>query len=192
MKMLRIIAAVVLAGAAIAPADASQHNPEPRQAADNLSGLHDFDFLVGHWQLHNRKLKERLADNHDWVEFDGTIHMRKLMDGWANVDDTLFNVPGAAYHGVGLRSYDPKTGQWAIWWLDGRDPFGALDPPVKGHFENGVGTFYADDTLRGKVIRVRFIWSHITPTTASWEQAYSPDGGKTWETNWMQDLRRVP
>ncbi len=62
---------------------------------------------------------------------------------------------------------------------------------MKGHFENIVGTFYADDTLRGKTVKVRFIWSHKTPSTAHWEQAYSPDGGKTWETNWTQELRRV-
>ncbi len=194
MKTLRVMFAIVILATAIgviAPAPASQDTPKPAQSAPNLAGLHDFDFLVGQWQVRNRKLKERLAGNHDWVEFDGTIQMRKLMDGWANVDDTMFDVPGGAYHGVGLRSYDPKTGLWAIWWLDGRDPFGDLDPPVKGRFENGVGTFYADDTLRGKTVRVRFIWTHPAPTSATWEQAYSPDGGKTWETNWTQVLKRV-
>ncbi|MGC1549033.1 MAG: hypothetical protein WA777_10940, partial [Rhodanobacter sp.] len=129
--------------------------------------------------------------SHDWVEFDGTLSMRKLMDGWANVDDNVLYVPGGTYRGVGLRSYDPKTGQWAIWWLDSRDPFGNLDPPVKGHFVNGVGTFYTDTTLNGKTIRMRFIWSHITPTSARWEQAYSPDGGQTWETNWVMEFKRV-
>ena len=112
------------------------------------------------------------------------------MDGLANMDDNVFDMPGGTYRGVALRSYDPKSGQWAIWWLDGRNPFGDLDPPVKGRFENGVGTFYADDTLRGKPIRVRFIWSHITATSAHWEQAFSPDGGKTWEINWLTDFRR--
>jgi hypothetical protein len=194
MKGFRLAFTAGLLAAAlgsIASVHASQDTPKPVQAAANLAGLHDFDFLVGQWQVRSRKLKERLADSHDWVEFDGTISMRKLMDGSANVDDTFFNVPGGAYHGVGLRSYDPKTGQWAIWWLDGRDPFGDLDPPVKGRFENGVGIFYADDTLRGKKIRVRFTWSHITPTSAQWEQAYSPDGGKTWEVNWAQQLQRT-
>ncbi|WP_343786787.1 hypothetical protein [Dokdonella soli] len=176
----------------VTPAYASQDVPQTAQAAPNLTGLHDFDFLVGEWHGHHRKLKERLANSHEWVEFEGTLSMRKLMDGWANVDDNVFNVPGGTYRGVGLRSYDPKTGQWAIWWLDGRNPFGELDPPVKGHFENGVGTFYANDTLRGKPVRVRFIWSQITPTSARWEQAYSPDAGKTWETNWIMEFKRVP
>ncbi|MFK2874558.1 DUF1579 domain-containing protein [Dyella lipolytica] len=161
------------------------------QAAPHLSSLHDFDFLVGNWRVHHRKLKERLAGSHDWVEFDGTCSMRQLMNGWANVDDNVMSVPGSAYRGVGLRSYDPKTGLWAIWWLDGRDPFGNLDPPVKGHFVNGVGNFYSDDTLNGKPVRVRYTWSHITSTSARWEQAYSPDGGKTWETNWVMDFVRA-
>jgi hypothetical protein len=92
---------------------------------------------------------------------------------------------------VAPRAYDPKSGLWAIWWIDGRNPSGPLDPPVKGRFVHGVGTFYADDTLRGKPIKVRFIWSHITANSARWEQAYSADGGKTWETNWIQAVHRV-
>ena len=166
-------------------------NEYPCVEAANLTGLHDFDFLAGHWQSHHRRLKERLAGSHEWVEFEGTLTMRQLMDGWANVDDNVLKLPGDEYRAVALRAYDPKTGQWAIWWLDGRDPFGELGPPVKGRFENGVGTFYADDTLRGKPIRMRFIWSQITPTSARWEQAFSPDDGKTWETNWIMEFRRV-
>ena len=170
---------------------AAQDTPKPVVADADLSGLHDFDFLVGEWRVHSRRLKERLAASTDWEEFEGTITSRRLMDGWANVDDTVFHTPQGIYRGVAPRAYDPKSGQWAIWWIDGRNPFGALDPPVKGRFVKGVGTFYADDVLRGKPIKVRFTWSDITPTTARWEQAFSPDGGKTWETNWMQKLERV-
>jgi len=188
--ILPIACACIAAQLATAPAHAAQDNP-PAAGTANLGGLHDFDFLVGEWRAHHRKLKERLADNREWVEFDGTQSMRKLMDGYANEDDNIFNVPGGAYRGVSLRAYDPKTGQWAIWWLDGRNPFGDLDPPVKGSFKDGIGTFYADDTLRGKPIRVRFLWSHITPTSARWEQAFSADGGKTWEINWTTQFERV-
>jgi Protein of unknown function (DUF1579) len=180
----------LISPALISPANAAQDNPKPAAAA-NLSGLHDFDFLVGDWSVKHRRLKERLAGSREWVEFDGTCSNRKLMEGLGNVDDNVLNLPGDAYKGVGLRSYDPKTGQWAIWWVDSRNPFGDLDPPVKGRFENGVGTFSADDTLRGQKIRVRFQWSQITPTTAHWEQAFSPDGGKTWETNWTMEFKRM-
>jgi hypothetical protein len=78
-----------------------------------------------------------------------------------------------------------------VWWLDGRSPLGAVDPPIRGRFEKGVGRFYSDDTLRGKPIRVRVTWTRPTPTTAHWEQAFSPDGGKTWEINWTTDFVRM-
>lgn len=195
MKGFRAVylATLVVSAFALNPTvHASQDTPKAMQGKPNLSGLHDFDFLQGNWTSHHRKLKERLANSHDWEEFDGTLSMRELLDGHANVDDNVFKTAEGTYRGVGLRSYDPKTAQWAIWWLDGRDPFGQLDPPVKGHFENGIGTFYSTDTLRGKPVRVRFIWSKITKTTAHWEQAYSADDGKTWEVNWIMDFTRVP
>ncbi len=113
------------------------------------------------------------------------------MGGYANVDDDVFEVPGGLYRGVAPRSFDAKSQQWSIWWIDSRTPLARLDPPVRGRFQNGVGTLYADDIENGKAIRIRFIWSKITPTSCHWEQPYSPDGGKTWETNWVQDLTRV-
>jgi len=192
MNTLRMLIATAALAAALAwnPVLATQDTPKPTEGKADLSGLHDFDFLAGDWRVHHRRLKERLAGSLEWVEFEGTCSMRPLMGGYGNVDDNVLNMPSGAYNGVGLRSYDPKTGQWAIWWLDGRNPFGDLDPPVKGKFENGVGTFYSDDTLRGKTVRVRYMWSRITPTSAHWEQAYSPDSGKTWETNWTMEFEK--
>ena len=160
-------------------------------AESAVPGLHDFDFLVGRWRVHHRKLKVRLANNHDWIEFEGTLYSQPLMEGYSNVDDLMLNVPGVPYRGVALRSFDTKSQQWSIWWLDSRTPQGPLAPPMKGGFKNGVGTFYGDDILNGKKVLARFLWSDITPTSCHWEQAYSPDGGKTWETNWVQDIRRV-
>jgi hypothetical protein len=164
---------------------------QTRQSTHTIPGLHDFDFLFGHWQVHHRKLKKRLVNDHEWVEFEGTLSSQPLMGGYANVDDDVFDVPGGAYRGVAPRSFDARSGQWSIWWIDSRFPTAPMDPPVKGGFHNGVGTFYADDTENGKPIRIRFIWSKITPNSCHWEQAFSPDGGKTWETNWLQDLTRV-
>jgi hypothetical protein len=189
MKLASLLLAATLAatGTAYANADA----PPPASDKVDLSGLHAFDFIAGKWRAHHRKLKERLAGSHDWVEFDGTQDARIVLGGYANEDDNVFNIPGGAYRGVTLRSYDPKTGLWSIWWLDGRMPSINLDPPVRGRFVNGVGTFYANDTLRGKPIKVRFIWKPETHNTSHWEQAFSPDGGKTWETNWTTDFVRV-
>jgi hypothetical protein len=145
--------------------------------------LHDFDFLLGSWQAHHRLLKDRLAGSHEWTEFEGTLVTRQLLNGWANMGDNVFQKPSGDVRGVSLRSFDAKTGHWAVWWLDGRNPGAKLGPPVHGHFENGVGTFFSADTLRGKPVLLRVTWSHVTPTSAVWDQALSNDGGKTWETN---------
>jgi hypothetical protein len=192
MPRSRFLLAAVLLAAVLGPTAPGHSSPggtDPTPAA-KLTGPHDFDFLAGHWRTHHRRLKERLAGSQEWVEFDGTVDFHSLMGGLANVTDNVFKAPAGDYRGASLRSFDPKTGQWASWWLDGRDPSGNLDPPMRGRFEKGVGTLYADGTLRGKPIRTRVIWSHITPTSARWEQALSPDGGKTWETNWITEFRR--
>jgi hypothetical protein len=186
-----LVAFVLIATGTAAEASAAQDAPAKIAKAADVSGVHDFDFLVGEWRVHSRRLKERLVGSNEWEEFEGTLKSHRLMEGLANVDDTVFRTPQGIYRGVAPRAYDAKSGQWAIWWIDGRNPFGDLDPPVKGRFVNGIGTFYANDTLRGKPIKVRFTWSHITPTSARWEQAFSSDDGKTWETNWRQRLERV-
>src|ERR1700688_2194324 len=164
---------------------------ETSHAEGAVPGLHDFDFLVGHWRVHHRKLKERLVNSHEWIEFEGTLSSQALMGGYSNVDDLVLDVPGVPYRGVALRSFDSKTQQWSIWWLDSRTPLGPLDPPMRGTFQNGVGTFYGDDTYNGRPILARFLWNEITPTSCHWEQAYAPNGGKTWETNWVQDITRI-
>jgi hypothetical protein len=188
LRVTLATALLVVTLGSFAPARSANDVPKAEQGAANLTGLHDFDFEVGEWRVHHRV--KRPTDSH-WLEFDGTCTTRSLMDGRANVEDHLFNKPTGVTRGVGLRAYDPKTAQWAIWWIDGRDPVGALDPPVIGSFDNGVGTFYSDGTVDGKPTRTRFIWSQITPTSARWEQAYSSDAGKTWERNWIMEFKRV-
>jgi len=159
-------------------------------ADDTKPGAHDFDFLVGRWRVHHRRLKQRLEGCTEWQEFEGTSTLRPLMDGQGNVDDNVIDLPAGPYRAISVRSFDPATGLWAIWWLDGRHPH-QLDPPVVGRFEGGVGTFLADDRFKGRPIRVRFLWTDIAPDSARWQQAFSEDGGRTWETNWVMDLRRA-
>jgi hypothetical protein len=154
------------------------------------SSFHDFDFLFGAWQVRHPRLKDRLVGCHEWQEFAGTMVSRPVMAGWANVDDNVIDLPGDAYRAVTLRSFDPKSKQWTIWWLDGRKP-SALDTPLRGMFKDGEGIFYADDTFNGSSIRIRFVWSKITPGSCQWEQAFSPDGGVSWETNWIMEFSRV-
>jgi hypothetical protein len=101
------------------------------------------------------------------------------------------DMPEGPYHGASIRAYDPKTQRWSIWWLDSRFP-GAIDTPVVGGFDEcGVGSFYADETFEGRPIKVRFLWTNITPASRQWEQAFSEDGGRTWETNWIMWFTRT-
>ena len=158
---------------------------------DTNSRPTDFDFLVGRWQVRHRRLKERLAGSTEWETFGGTSELRLLMDGRGTIDDNVIDLPGGPYRAVTLRSFDPTTRQWAIWWLDGRHPH-QIDVPMVGSFNQGVGTFYADEQFNGRPIRVRFLWSDITATSCRWQQAFSADGGQTWETNWVMDFRRAP
>lgn len=152
------------------------------------AGKHAFAFQTGDWRVRHRKLKQRLAGSTEWVEFDGTCRAWELLGGEANVDDHFLDDPAGAYRAATFRRTDPASGRLSIWWFD---PRFALDPPVHGSFENGVGTFLGDDQLDGRPIKVRFIWSNITPTSARWAQAFSPDGGQTWETNWIMSFERT-
>jgi hypothetical protein len=152
------------------------------------SGVHDFDFEFGSWRVHHRVKR---ATTGEWVEYEGTCTTRPLMGGAGNVEEHTINRPDGVGYGVAMRAYDEKTGKWAIWWIDGRAPHGPLDPPTVGRFENGVGTFYWDGEVNGKQVRTRFTWSHITATSARWEQASSWDAGKTWEPNWIMEFQRT-
>lgn len=152
-------------------------------------GAGDFDFFIGRWRVHHRRLNERLAGCRDWTEFAGSCETRKILGGLGNLDDNVLELPGDPYRAVTLRSYDPKSGQWSIWWLDGRHP-ASLDTPMVGRFENGVGTFYANDSIRGRPIRVRFLWTLPSADHPRWEQAFSADGGASWETNWIMSFTR--
>ena len=151
------------------------------------SNQSDFDFLHGTWTVHHRRLTERLKGGTVWEEFSGISTTRPVMGGFGNVEDNMIRIPDGHYNAVALRSFDPASGLWAIWWLDGRRPH-TLDVPVVGGFDGGVGTFLADDTFEGSPIKVRFLWRHDGSGLCRWEQAFSADGGGTWETNWVMDF----
>lgn len=148
-----------------------------------------FDFQQGRWQVQHRRLKARLAGCTEWEEFTGTSEQRPLLGGNGNIEDNLLHLPSGDYRAVALRSFDPASGNWAIWWLDDRNPH-ALDTPVIGRFENGIGTFYADEQDEGRPVRMRFLWLDTDTETPRWEQALSKDGGASWETNWVMVFRR--
>lgn len=150
-------------------------------------GSHDFDFFFGRWTGVQHKLKHRLANSNEWEDFESFSVVRPLLGGRANTDTVVLKGEKSVT-GVTFRTYDPTKRQWSIYWVTPQST--TLDTPVVGGFVDGIGTFYGDDTWDGKPIRVRFIWSHIDLTHARWEQAFSTDAGKTWETNWVANFTR--
>ena len=155
-------------------------------------GQHDFDFAIGNWKFHLKKLEHPLTGSTTWVELDGTSSCRKIWDGRANIDEVEVNNPEKHLHiqGMTLRLYNPESHQWSLYWANAAK--GALGlPPVIGQFKNGRGEFYDQEDFNGRAIFVRYVWSDITPTSAHFEQSFSDDGGKTWETNWITDQTRV-
>lgn len=149
----------------------------------------DFDFFMGAWDVQHRRLTSRLTGCTDWQEFPGRCVAQRTLGGLGNVDDNILYLPDGTYRAVTIRSYDAATRQWSIWWLDARNPL-ALDVPVVGRFKNGVGTFFANDSLKGQPIVVRFRWTRDAQGRPHWAQAFSPDAGATWETNWEMTFTR--
>jgi hypothetical protein len=163
---------------------------QPASAADDRSGQQrGFDFLAGDWRVLHRKLRKRLAGNREWFDFPGTLSVSRILHGAGNFDRNELADPNGPYEAHSLRLFNPATGRWSIWWLDGRAP--SLDPPVVGMFDSKRGTFFADDVFEGRPIRVRTTYEPLSPATAQWTQAFSDTGGRAWETNWIMDFTRI-
>jgi hypothetical protein len=158
-------------------------------APSAASSQHDFDFLVGHWKIYNRKLKTRLAGCTGWLEFDAHQEMRHILNGTGNMDIFKTTIDDKSFEGMTLRLFDPVSRLWSIYWADSNA--GKLDPPVIGSFENNIGTFACRDVFNGKDILVKFIWDKTNPEQPVWSQAFSDDGGKTWEWNWYMYMTRA-
>ena len=151
------------------------------------TGADAFDFLHGHWRVAHRTLKERHAGCDDWVAFEGTCSCEPRLGGMANIEEHDF--AGRGDRGIALRTFELATGEWTVWWVSGRD--GVMQPPVKGRFDGPGCTLYGDDTDAGRPIVARYRWSRTDTENPRWEQAFSLDGGQTWETNWIMDWTRI-
>lgn len=149
----------------------------------------DFDFQIGKWQVHHRRLKRRLEQCTEWEEFSGQSEMQLSLGGLGNLEQNVLNIVSGSYHAIAIRAFDPASATWAIWWLDGRSPH-ALDVPVIGSFKDGIGEFTAVDVIGERPVLVRFLWLKTATATPRWEQAMSLDQGATWETNWTMDFSR--
>jgi hypothetical protein len=166
-----------------------QSQVSARAASTKRDGQHDFDFEIGTWKTHLRRLVHPLSGSTSWVEYTGTTVVRKVWNGRANLVELEVDGPAGHIEALSLRLYNPETHQWSLNFSNSAG--GTLSVPAVGAFENGRGEFFNQDTLNGKAILARFVISNITPTSCHFEQAFSDDGGKTWEVNWIAVDTRV-
>lgn len=179
--------AVVVAPDAAAQTTTAVNAPASEALHD---GQHDFDFEIGSWRTHLKRLVDPLSGSNTWAEYEGTSVVSKVLDGRANLVELKVQGHAGRIEGVSLRLYDPGTRRWSLNFANVRS--GALSPPSVGGFSNGRGEFYSNETLDGRPILVRFVISDITADSCHFEQAFSADGGKTWEVNWIADDTRLP
>jgi hypothetical protein len=153
-------------------------------------GRRDFDFLMGRWHVHSKRLKQPLSGNAEWYEFYGVAHARPVWGGSANFDEYDFDHPGERIQGATLRLYDSQTHQWSIYWATAKR--GLVPIATVGSFnDEGVGEFFDREVFDGKPIVCRYRWTHSGDDVCRWEQAFSTDDGQTWETNWIMDFTRL-
>jgi hypothetical protein len=182
-----ILATLILALGA-APAVAEPAQPPARTAPALPDGAHDFDFEFGTWTAHISRRLHPLTGSTEWVEYDGPSIVRPWWGGKANIGELDVTGPSGRIQGMSLRLYNPQTRQWTIRWANAVD--GVMTEAMVGGFRGGRGEFYDQEDLNGRAILVRFIFSDIKSDSFRIEQAFSDDGGKSWETNWIARFRR--
>lgn len=167
----------------VAPGTSHQQTPTQRD------GQHDFDFEIGTWKTHLRRLLNPLTGSTTWVEYEGITVVRKVWNGRANLVELTADGPAGRFEGLSLRLYNPTSRQWSLNFASVNG--GVMTQPTIGEFKNGRGEFFSQETLNGRAIFVRFVISDVTPNSCRFEQAFSADGGKTWEVNWIATDTRV-
>ena len=160
-----------------------QHTPMQRD------GQHDFDFEIGTWKTHLARLLHPLTGSTTWVKYEGTTVDRKVWNGRANLVELKVDGPAGHIEGLSLRLYKPQSHQWSLNFANSHG--GTMSQPTIGEFIDGRGEFFDQETLNDRAILVRFVISDITPNSCHFEQAFSNDGGKTWEVNWIATDTRV-
>jgi len=190
MRSLRPTAALLslLASCLVAGPAWSQSAPPPL-VPELHDGAHDFDPLLGNFTFHLHYLPHPLVPPTSWTDLTGTGACYKVWDGRADLDTVELDGVSGHIEGLTLRLYDPAARQWRLYWANSR--IGRLDPPQIGDFRDGRGDFYTTDTIAGKTILVRYDWSRMTSGTPHFEQAFSKDGGKTWDVNWITNQTRT-
>src|SRR5262249_3160514 len=160
----------------------------PEQSPKKRDGQHDFDFHFGTWKTHVSRLVHPLTGSKEWAEYDGTSVVSKVWNGRASLFELDVSGPAGQIEGVGLRLYNPETHQWSLNWVNSSD--GVINKPMIGEFKDARGEFFDQEEFNGRMILARNSFSNITPNSSRFEQAFSDDGGKTWETNWVMTFTR--
>ena len=163
--------------------------PAPPPLKPLRDGQYDFDFLLGKWKYHLKRLENPLTGSTKWIEFEGIGECRPIWNGKAQLDTLDVNGPTGHIEGLTLRLYGPESHQWSLYWANATK--GTVDIPTVGSFHDGRGEFFDQEVYRGRMILVRYIWSATTAKSPHFEQSFSEDGGKTWEVNWITDQVRV-
>jgi hypothetical protein len=178
--MLRRLLPCAVLAIALCPADAKTVLRD---------GSHDFDFEIGSWKTHIHKLQHPLTGSTAWVDYDGTSEVRKIWGGKANLVELEVDGPAGHIEGLSLRLYNPQSHQWSLSFASSAS--GTLAVPTVGGFRDGRGEFYDQEQIGARMVLVRGIWSDITAGSGRFEQAFSDDGGRTWEVNWIATDTRV-
>jgi len=189
VKHISNILLVVLLLTFLTTAAFGQQKPDRRAATQRSDGKHDFDWEIGSWKTRLRRLVNPLTGSSTWVEYDGTTLVTKVWNGRANLVELEVSGPAGRIEGLSLRLYNPDTRQWSLNFANSAG--GSLTPPVYGEFKDGRGEFFGLDTLGGRAILVKFVIKCSSENACHFEQSFSDDAGKTWETNWIADDTRV-
>lgn len=190
IRLSSLAATVAWLLSATALSQTSASPPPEGPLAGPRDGQHDFDFEIGTWKTHLSRLVHPLSGSRTWVQLDGTSVVRKIWNGRANLVELEVDGPSGHIEGLSLRLYNPESRQWSIYFANSRQ--GTLGIPTSGEFRNGRGEFYDQESFNGRMILVRNVWSDITPDSCRFEQAFSADGGRTWEVNWIAVDTRIP
>lgn len=146
--------------------------------------VNNFDFLVGKWSVLNRRLKERLTNCDEWIEFHAEMETKRILNGFGLMDEMKTSYFGDEFIGLSIRMFHPESNKWTIYWADTAHPEIGLKEQVHGEFKNGVGEFFGKEVYNDKEVKLRFTWKMPSENTALWEQAYYNEANKDWETNW--------
>ena len=185
-----LLARKLLLSLLLATASLNAQNPPAVPTPTLREGMHDFDFEIGSWKAHLRRLVKPLTGSTTWIELEGTSVVRKIWDGKANLGELEVSAGDKHVEGLTLRLYNPDSRQWRLSWANSND--GLLAVPTVGQFNNqGVGEFYDTEDFNGRAILVRFLFLDVTKDAFRTEQAFSTDGGKTWETNWIGTFTKI-